>query len=87
MTSSLQETLSNSCHISPAREKICCKNPSGLADLCRGGDLSPQRLLLPGSTPCSWRCEISEEGRRSAHVAAGENASRSMCYFRKAAEE
>lgn len=47
-TSSLEETLSKSYRISPAREKICHENPSGLADLCRGGDFCQQWLLSGG---------------------------------------
>lgn len=48
VTSSLEETLSKTYHIFPAREKICHKNPSGLADFCRGGDFCQQRLLSDG---------------------------------------
>lgn len=48
VTSSLEETLSKSYRISPAREKICHENPSGLADFCRGGDFCQQRLLSDG---------------------------------------
>lgn len=87
VTSSLEETLSNSYHMSPAREKICHENPSGLADLCRGGDFCQQRLLSDGKHSLLRRCEISGEGRLAAHVAAGENASRRMCYFRKAKKD
>lgn len=51
VTSSLEETLSKSYHISPAREKLCHENPSGLAGFCRGGDFCQQRALPAGSTP------------------------------------
>lgn len=87
VTSSLEETLSKSYHISPAREKLCHENPSGPAGFCRGGDFCQQRALPAGSTPSSRRCEVSAEGSLPSHVAAGENANRSMSYFRKAEEE
>jgi len=48
LTSSLEETLSTSYHISPAREKICHENPSRLVDFCRGGDFCQQRLRSDG---------------------------------------
>lgn len=63
VTSSLEETLSKSYHISPAREKICHENPSELMDSCRGGDFCQQWLLSGGKQTSSWRCESSEGGK------------------------
>lgn len=55
---------------------------------CAEEEISASSGCSPvGSAPSSWRCEISGEGRLPSHVAAGENASRSVCYFRKAEKD